>query len=436
MRFFKEGLPEDKTKRKESKNRTSSRDAIAQVKTGTGGEIGKTKISLDGAVAIHGTASPSPQGFELKSTEGSSPRLEHPITTPGYFDILPGPTPLSSDQVRMLPAQLLADIRKNHNLTPGARKGTSFSQSIPVTASEKSLPDATATDSVPAQTQLGRGHTDEDSDNQQAKTDEDEDSGSETIFSAVFLPHQKSHEPASIDDEEPGTLRRPSIPHSENKEASDTQQWLEEHEVPSREIEERYFEPQSKSKALPSPKILKSPELYSEKELITPEGPRIVDGGKASSHAKHPTSGEDSFPNVEQESHITPTGSLSNHYQPILPKPQEPPVETKQPLDAIELIPYRHQVGGHTTMWRFSKRAVCKQLNNRENEFYEKVERLHPKLCRFLPRYVKEPTFQSARLGLWASAQSPLSLPSSFLVYRYTHFVSSQVHRCLERKFS
>jgi hypothetical protein len=62
--------------------------------------------------------------------------------------------------------------------------------------------------------------------------------------------------------------------------------------------------------------------------------------------------------------------------------------KVKQPLDAIELIPYRHQVGGHTTMWRFSKRAVCKQLNNRENEFYEKVERFHPKLLQFLPRYV------------------------------------------------
>lgn len=60
----------------------------------------------------------------------------------------------------------------------------------------------------------------------------------------------------------------------------------------------------------------------------------------------------------------------------------------EQPLDAIELIPYRHQVGGHTTLWRFSKRAVCKQLNNRENEFYEKIERYHRDLLPFLPRYV------------------------------------------------
>ncbi|KAL1890913.1 inositol polyphosphate kinase kcs1 [Ceratocystis pirilliformis] len=63
--------------------------------------------------------------------------------------------------------------------------------------------------------------------------------------------------------------------------------------------------------------------------------------------------------------------------------PQEP-----VPCQAIELIPYKHQVGGHTTLWRFSKRAVCKQLNNRENEFYEEVERYHRDLLPFLPRYI------------------------------------------------
>ncbi|PSS00575.1 hypothetical protein BD289DRAFT_360938 [Coniella lustricola] len=63
-------------------------------------------------------------------------------------------------------------------------------------------------------------------------------------------------------------------------------------------------------------------------------------------------------------------------------------VDTNQPLDAIELVPYRHQVGGHTTLWRFSKRAVCKQLNNRENEFYEQIEKNHRDLLPFLPRYI------------------------------------------------
>lgn len=56
------------------------------------------------------------------------------------------------------------------------------------------------------------------------------------------------------------------------------------------------------------------------------------------------------------------------------------------PIGAVELKPYSHQVGGHTTVFRFSKRAICKQLSNRENEFYEVVEREHPELLKFLPR--------------------------------------------------
>ena len=41
-------------------------------------------------------------------------------------------------------------------------------------------------------------------------------------------------------------------------------------------------------------------------------------------------------------------------------------------------------------MFRFSRRAVCKQLNNRENEFYERIEQRHPDMLRFLPRLVTD----------------------------------------------
>ena len=57
------------------------------------------------------------------------------------------------------------------------------------------------------------------------------------------------------------------------------------------------------------------------------------------------------------------------------------------PLGAVELKPFNHQVGGHTTVFRFSKRAVCKQLTSRENRFYETVENYHPELMKFLPKY-------------------------------------------------
>jgi hypothetical protein len=69
------------------------------------------------------------------------------------------------------------------------------------------------------------------------------------------------------------------------------------------------------------------------------------------------------------------------HYRPSMP------------VGAVELKPYDHQVGGHSTVYRFSRRAICKQLNNRENIFYETVERWHPELVTFMPRYASRHTF-------------------------------------------
>ncbi|KAK5069179.1 inositol polyphosphate kinase kcs1 [Lithohypha guttulata] len=59
-----------------------------------------------------------------------------------------------------------------------------------------------------------------------------------------------------------------------------------------------------------------------------------------------------------------------------------------KPKTAVTLKPYKHQVGGHSTMFRFSRRAICKQLNNRENEFYERIEQSHPDMLKFLPKYI------------------------------------------------
>ncbi|WAR57179.1 hypothetical protein PtB15_8B226 [Puccinia triticina] len=45
-------------------------------------------------------------------------------------------------------------------------------------------------------------------------------------------------------------------------------------------------------------------------------------------------------------------------------------------------------VGGHHSIFRFSRRAVCKPLVSRENTFYEAVERDHPELLAFVPQYL------------------------------------------------
>ena len=54
----------------------------------------------------------------------------------------------------------------------------------------------------------------------------------------------------------------------------------------------------------------------------------------------------------------------------------------------VQLQPFDNQVGGHSSIFRFSKRAVCKPLVSGENQFYEAVERDHPKLLKFIPQYL------------------------------------------------
>ncbi|KAI3406078.2 KCS1 [Candida oxycetoniae] len=61
--------------------------------------------------------------------------------------------------------------------------------------------------------------------------------------------------------------------------------------------------------------------------------------------------------------------------------------ESQFPL-AVELRPFKNKVGGHTAIFSFSKQAVCKALVNRENIFYETIELQHPKLLKFMPKYI------------------------------------------------
>jgi inositol-hexakisphosphate kinase len=58
------------------------------------------------------------------------------------------------------------------------------------------------------------------------------------------------------------------------------------------------------------------------------------------------------------------------------------------PKGAVVLQPYSDQVGGHSQIYALTKRAIMKQLNNRENEFYELIEVYHPDMLKFLPRLV------------------------------------------------
>ena len=88
-----------------------------------------------------------------------------------------------------------------------------------------------------------------------------------------------------------------------------------------------------------------------------------------------------------EESGATDGGDITPTATPKEQVPYRGPKLRSTPLRTVELRPYKHQVGGHTNVYSFSKQAICKQLNNRENEFYEVVERKHPELLKYLPRY-------------------------------------------------
>ncbi|CAO1623944.1 unnamed protein product [Parajaminaea phylloscopi] len=91
-------------------------------------------------------------------------------------------------------------------------------------------------------------------------------------------------------------------------------------------------------------------------------------------------------------------GSASPHLSSTLSRPSSPAPERRdsrtspvlQPLapTVVQLQPFSNQVGGHNTVFRFSRRAVCKPLVSREDQFYEAVEREHPKLLSFIPQYL------------------------------------------------
>ncbi|TDL29259.1 SAICAR synthase-like protein [Rickenella mellea] len=63
-------------------------------------------------------------------------------------------------------------------------------------------------------------------------------------------------------------------------------------------------------------------------------------------------------------------------------------LEDEDRLPHIPLRPFRNQVGGHSAIYKFTKRAVCKPLVSRENLFYEAVEHEAPPLLAFIPRYL------------------------------------------------
>jgi inositol-hexakisphosphate kinase len=392
LRFFKEGLPEDKPKKREVKDNIWSKDKSPRMKeytpaiTGVSGghddstaKDSSTNGGLNYVDSHEGISTGNSADASTSLVNGTSlPRLDNNDQWQHNDSQIKGPTPHSIKRPNALPAQLLDDLRKRHNLTPAATKGLSFSGSLPVTESER----RTSSEKLKTITDIKKlkDANDEDSAQSTTRNEEDEESGEEQISSALFVPHQGSRDQPDCEAPESEHFDEPRLT-SQRGILADPEQWLIKHEVPSRESNKSVAEKQS-----PDEQVTRTGDYLLEEE---PEGYNSW----ASNTTEQPTDAlsDGEYASLTDDPETTPTNRskarhyMSKNHQDHLHRHQQ---VAKAPLEAIELIPYRHQVGGHTTMWRFSKRAVCKQLNNRENEFYERIERYHPKLLKFMPRYV------------------------------------------------
>ncbi|KAJ5607295.1 hypothetical protein N7537_003914 [Penicillium hordei] len=275
-----------------------------------------------------------------------------------------------------LPRNLLEEIR-NFHLTPGGRHGSSFSKSIPTQYSERSR-DYFKKD-LHVEVSPSDSFEEEERGSGQFGVEEEEN---EQISSAVYFPHERT-----VPDEVDGLQQFPDGPLDvQPGQVSATEKGHEQMLVPQersdspeKEISHVDISFRSKNES----KILYG-DIHSPRENLpqTPLSAISESGDSIYDTEIEPQTADESIQSVDEAENLTATPTQSSQ---LLSRPQPPP---PGPLGAVELKPYRHQVGGHTTVFRFSRRAVCKQLNNRENEFYERIERRHPDMLVFLPKYI------------------------------------------------
>lgn len=287
-----------------------------------------------------------------------------------------------------LPPHVLEQIRSIANLTPGSQRGSSFSRSLPTSAVEK-FHAHVSTSSV-------RQQHDEPTDYFQSKGEdsaerspasEEEDSEREQISSALYFPHRRVKTTEQVPNEEHD--RTTEVGHIRQKVAFNTGRGSRGRaggETPRTPQEvEISLQSQDTNQCLHGDIPTAAPTQHEDEE---PLNATRIDALSAESESESLAESTHSLLGYESSATddlgTTPTATTRGKEQKAAPAP---PPRPEAPVDAVELKPYNHQVGGHSTVYRFSKRAVCKQLNNRENEFYETVERHHPELLDFLPRY-------------------------------------------------
>lgn len=358
LRFFKEGLPEEKSKTRDSRP----------------GPKEKLSVTDDVLHTVRGdqvkSLQPSP------STVGEFPgRLARTRTFP-----LPS-TDTFYDDDEQLDYFKLRPGDKDHRVTPNSFEDGTHTPKSPGNRDSATL----------KQVEEGQEVTSD------AAVEDGELSGEEKISSAVFVPHKGPKDSA----ERPTTPEVGfDVPIKQHQRNDDGSSWLVKAD-----------EPEADDPGTPDGQAADQPRDAAHSQVET----RSLTNAEEEPAHEEPVQSISTELNLAQQKESQASHLASPSYGDHVHDQQGP----SQPLDAIELVPYRHQVGGHTTLWRFSKRAVCKQLNNRENEFYEQIEKHHRDLLPFLPRYV--PICSGRRRKKTDSSR------------RFITLMTSQVHRRTQR---
>lgn len=292
----------------------------------------------------------------------------------------------------MLPRSLLEEIR-NFHLTPGGGRGSSFSKSIPTQYAERGRDYFQQEPPVDRFSESLSSFEEEERQASERFEDEEEEENEEQISSALYFPHERVAVSEGVEAAEPLVADPRNVQPVQLSAAEKGHDLMlvpqERSASPEQEVGhvDISFRSKTESKTLYGElgDIRHPADSVPEKPLTT-----ITERSYDSTCESEIPSADESGLSVLDESSLTDDAELTPTATPTQRSrfPPKPKRKTPAPLGAVELKPYRHQVGGHTTVFRFSRRAVCKQLNNRENEFYERIERRHPDMLVFLPRYV------------------------------------------------
>lgn len=322
----------------------------------------------------------------LSSTRPFSKKSNYPCSGDETVEVFPssetnvgyGSEKAEKDE---LPLRLLEEIRNHHNLAPPFHD-----KFRPSHATSQPLFDA-AIDNEAATPSLQRhqsGSTPAPFSKSEAANHEEyeDESDKEQISSALYYPHQAPSVDSAdrtVTDDADG---QGSPDHGATILEADTQpsmSGLDENDIALQSQDEhRYLHGDSQRPRAPSSDLQSKP--YESGASSASESDY-----ESWDETVHHGRGDES--SLRNDGETTPTATPTPYTPDLQEKSRRLHRAPAVPLGAVELKPYNHQVGGHTTVFRFSKRAVCKQLSNRENEFYEVIERRHPEMLKFLPRY-------------------------------------------------